>query len=35
MHRFEQRRELVDPGAETILSLVVPTLALVHRLGAG
>jgi hypothetical protein len=35
LYRFEQKRKLVDPGAETILFLVVLTLALVHQLGAG
>jgi cation:H+ antiporter len=35
LSRFEQRRRLVDPGAETILFVVVLTLALVHQLGAG
>ena len=35
LHRFEQRRRLVDPGAGTILFVVVLTLALVHQLGAG
>jgi hypothetical protein len=28
-------RRLRDPGAETILFLVVLTLALVHQMGAG
>lgn len=35
LYRFEKRRRLVDPGAETILLVVALTLALVHHLGGG
>jgi cation:H+ antiporter len=35
LYRFEQRRRLVDPGAETILFVVILTLALVHQTGSG
>ena len=34
LYRFEKKRRLVDPGAETILLLVALTLALVHHMGA-
>jgi cation:H+ antiporter len=35
LYRFEQKRRLVDPGAETILFIVALTLGVVHHLGRG